>query len=181
MKGAYRKFANTVFALLPVLLISACVTQQTYNTLQRQYEQLQSAYNADEAKITLLEGELKVRMQDKILFPEGGYVLNKSAKSVLAKIVPTLADLHQTQVVVTGYTDNVPVGSHLKHHGITSNMDLSSKRADEVVNYLIKEGVDADIISAQGFGENHPVASNATEEGRAQNRRIEVTLKGPGN
>lgn len=118
---------------------------------------------------------------DKVLFPEGGYKLNSFARSLLEKLIPTFATLHQTKIVVTGYTDNVPIGPHLKRQGIASNVDLSSKRADEVVDFLIKRGVDPNIISAQGFGESHPVADNSTAEGRNQNRRIEVTLVGPGN
>ena len=169
------------FATAILMSLTACVTQQTYNTLQQQYDQLENAFSADEAKIVMLEGELKVTMLDEVLFREGGYRLNSYAKSVLAKLVPTLSGLHQTKIVVAGYTDNVPIGPHLKREGISSNMDLSSKRADEVVNYLIGQEVDPNIISAQGFGETHPVASNDTAEGRAQNRRIELTLVGPGN
>jgi chemotaxis protein MotB len=120
-------------------------------------------------------------MLDNLLFQEGGYKLNSFAQSILVKLVPTLSALHQTKVVIGGYTDNMPIGGHLKRQGIVSNMDLSSKRADEVVDYLIKNGVDPAIISAQGFGENNPVASNDTADGRAQNRRIEITLVGPGN
>ncbi|MGR8934939.1 MAG: OmpA/MotB family protein [Gammaproteobacteria bacterium] len=180
MKNAFSKSLPRLTAVL-LLSLTACVTQQSYNALQRQYDQLESAFGADEAKIVLLEGELRVTMLDKVLFPEGGYKLSAFAESILAKLVPTLAGLRQTKVVVAGYTDNVPIGPHLKRHGISTNMDLSSKRADEVVDYLIKQGVDPNIISAQGFGENRPVASNDTPEGRTQNRRIEVTLVGPGN
>lgn len=172
---------NGLFVMSLLLFLTACVTQQTYNALQQRYDQLESAFGADEAKIVLLEGELKVTMLDKVLFSEGGYRLNGYAKSVLAKLVPTLSALHQTKVVVAGYTDNVPIGPHLKREGIYSNVDLSSKRADEVVNYLISRGVAPGIISAEGYGEANPVASNDTAEGRAQNRRIELTLLGPGN
>jgi chemotaxis protein MotB len=58
---------------------------------------------------------------------------------------------------------------------------LSSKRADNVVDYLVRKGVNQNLISAQGMGETNPVASNSTPDGRSQNRRIEVTLVGPGN
>ena len=173
--------ALSLFVTVILLFLTACVTQQTYNTLQQQYDQLENAFSADEAKIVMLEGELKVTMLDEVLFREGGFKLNAYAKSVLAKMVPTLSGLHQSKIVVAGYTDNVPIGPHLRREGIASNMDLSSKRADEVVNYLIGQGVDSNIISAQGFGETHPVASNDTAEGRAKNRRIELTLVGPGN
>jgi chemotaxis protein MotB len=60
--------------------------------------------------------------------------------------------------------------------GVTSNLILSQKRADTVMQYIISQGVKPNLISAQGFGEANPVASNATPEGRAQNRRVELTL-----
>ena len=170
-----------VLALTLLVSLTACVTKTSYNALQQQYDQLEAAFSADQAKIVLLQGELKVTMLDTVLFPEGGYKLSAFAQSILAKLVPTLSALHQTKVVISGYTDNVPIGSGLKRQGIDSNLDLSSKRADEVVDYLLKQGVDPAIISAQGFGENNPVASNDTADGRAQNRRIEVTLVGAGN
>jgi chemotaxis protein MotB len=176
------KIITKLLGLLMLVVLTGCLTTtSSYNALQQQYDQLEAAFSADQAQITLLQGELKVTMLDNLLFPEGGYKLNTFAKSILVKLVPTLSALHQTKVVIGGYTDNMPIGAHLKRQGILSNMDLSSKRADEVVDYLIKNGVDPAIISAQGFGENNPVASNDTADGRAQNRRIEITLVGPGN
>ena len=96
-------------------------------------------------------------------------------------MAPTLSGFKNTKVVVRGYTDNVSIGAELRNQGIATNLDLSSKRADNVVDYLIRKGVSQSLISAQGMGESSPVASNATSEGRAQNRRIEVTLMGSGN
>lgn len=162
-------------------LLAGCVSEQKYDQLQAAYAQLQAAYSADQAEIVMLQGKLKVTMTDRILFPEGGYTLNPSAQSVLRKMVPTLTGLQQTNVVVEGYTDNVAIGPALKRIGVTSNLDLSSRRADTVADYLIKQGAPANIVSAQGRGEANPVAPNTTVEGRAQNRRIEVTLVGPGN
>jgi chemotaxis protein MotB len=83
-------------------------------------------------------------------------------------------------IVVNGYTDNLPVGPELRAQGITSNLDLSSKRADTVVQYLVSQGVNPNLVSAQGFGDTNPIAPNDTPEGRAKNRRIEITLVGPG-
>ena len=96
-------------------------------------------------------------------------------------MAPTLSGFQNTKVVVRGYTDNIGIGPELRREGITTNLDLSSKRADNVVDFLMRKGVDKNLISAQGMGESNPVASNATPDGRAQNRRIEVTLVGPGN
>jgi chemotaxis protein MotB len=172
-----------LFAASVVLtgLLTACVTQQSYNTLDQAYSQLQQAYQGDEVEIRQLKGELKITIKDKILFPEGGFKLNAKADQVLAKMAPTLTGFKNTKVVVRGYTDNVGIGPELRREGISTNFDLSSRRADNVVDYLVRKGVDQNLISAQGMGETNPVASNSTPDGRAQNRRIEVILVGPGN
>ncbi|MBN9510618.1 MAG: OmpA family protein [Alphaproteobacteria bacterium] len=166
------------------ITLSACVSMQTYDALEAKYQQLKQQLTAelaaDQVTITKLQGELKVTMKDEILFPEGGYRLNTAAKATLNKIVPALQGLQQTKVVVDGYTDNLPVGPELKAQGIADNLDLSSRRADGVVEYLASQGVNQNLLSAQGFGATNPIASNDTAEGRAKNRRIEVTLVGPG-
>ncbi len=161
--------------------LGACVPRGEYEELQRAYRELQSQYSQDQATIQMLEGRLKVTMTDRILFPSGGYTINEQAREVLRKMVPTLRSLTQTRVIVEGYTDNVPVSREMQRAGIASNLDLSSRRADTVADVLIRDGVPRNIISADGRGDANPVASNATPEGRAQNRRIEVTLVGPGN
>jgi chemotaxis protein MotB len=178
------RFGKQIFIALMMLVLGSlvgCVTQSSYNNLDRAYSQLQQAYQGDEVEIRQLQGELRITIKDKILFPEGGFNLNAKADQVLAKMAPTLSGFKNTKVVVKGYTDNVPVGADMHKYGIRTNLDLSSKRADNVVDYLIKKGVSQSLISAQGMGESNPVASNATAEGRAQNRRIEITLVGPGN
>lgn len=176
----FKKYASVV-GLSALLALSACVTQQKYNQLDQANQQLQQAYQGDEVEIRQLQGELKITIKDKILFPEGGYRLNAKADQVLAKMVPTLSGFQNTKIVVRGYTDNETIGAGLRSQGIATNVDLSSKRADNVVDFLIKKGVSPQLISAAGMGETNPVASNATPEGKAQNRRIEVTLVGPGN
>ena len=175
------KRALLVLSVFVVGLLTACVTQQKNNSLDQAYSQLQQAYQGDEVEIRQLQGELRITIRDKILFPEGGYRLDAKADQVLAKMAPTLSGFKNTKVVVRGYTDNVSIGAELRNQGITTNLDLSSKRADNVVDYLLRKGVDKNLISAQGMGDTNPLASNSTPEGRAQNRRIEVTLVGPGN
>ena len=170
-----------ILAISSIGFLTACVTQQKYNSLDQAYSQLQQAYQGDEVEIRQLQGELKITIRDKILFPEGGYTLNSKAQQVLAKMAPTLTGFKNTKVVIRGYTDDVGIGAGLRSQGIATNLDLSSRRADNVADYLIRKGVDQNLISAQGMGNTSSVASNTTAEGRAQNRRIEVTLVGPGN
>ena len=176
-------FSKKIVLVLLMGALSAligCVSESSYNNLDQAYSQLQQAYQGDEVEIRQLQGELRITIKDKVLFPEGGYRLNTQAEKVLAKMAPTLSGFKNTKVIVKGYTDNVAIGRVMRNEGITTNVDLSSKRADNVVDYLIKQGVSPSLVSAEGMGETNPVASNATAEGRAQNRRIEVTLVGPG-
>jgi chemotaxis protein MotB len=184
LKGLFMRISKQIFMALMILALGSlvgCVTESSYNNLDRAYLQLQQAYQGDGVEIRQLQGELRITIKDKILFPEGSFNLNAKADQVLAKMAPTLSGFKNTKVVVKGYTDNVPVGADMHKYGIRTNLDLSSKRADNVVDYLIKKGVSQSLISAQGMGESNPVASNATAEGRAQNRRIEIALVGPGN
>lgn len=113
-------------------------------------------------------------------FPSGGFTLTKAGKAKLDSLVPALQGLMPSaKIVVYGYTDNAKVGKALVAKGIVDNLDLSSKRANEVVRYLTSKGVNPAIISAKGRGDQHPVASNDTKDGRAQNRRIEVVVEQP--
>ena len=90
-----------------------------------------------------------------------------------------MAPTQQNKLLVNGYTDNAPIGPTLQRQGITSNQVLSQKRAENVMQFLISQGVKPDLVAAQGFGDADPIASNDTAKGRAQNRRVELTLAGP--
>jgi chemotaxis protein MotB len=96
----------------------------------------------------------------------------------LPKFARQLAPSQQNKLVVNGYTDNAPIGPELARRGVTSNQILSQKRAEAVRDYMISQGVQTDLVSARGYGDANPVASNTTAAGRAQNRRVEITLAG---
>ncbi len=167
-----------------MLVLAGCVSQQKYDTLDAQYQQLNQTMSAEVASnqmhITRLRDAIKVSINDELLFPSGGWEMPVAAQQTIRKIVPILAPKQQAKLLVNGYTDNVPIGPGLKSQGITSNLELSQKRADTVMQFLISQGVNPSLVSAQGFGEADPVASNDTPDGRAQNRRVELTLAGSG-
>jgi chemotaxis protein MotB len=168
-----------------ILLLAGCVSQQKYDTLDAQYQQLNQTMSAEVAAnqmhITRMRDAIKVSINDELLFPSGGWQMPVAAQQTISKIVPILAPKQQAKILVNGYTDNVPIGPGLKSQGITSNLELSQKRAETVMQFMISQGVNPSLVSAQGFGEKDPVASNDTPEGRAQNRRVELTLAGSGN
>jgi chemotaxis protein MotB len=113
------------------------------------------------------------------MFPSGGWQI-PSDSPVLNKIAPVLSNLQNTKIVVRGYTDNTPVGPQLQKMGITNNLDLSSKRAASVVDYLASHGVNPGLLSAEGMGDSNPVVSNDTPQGQARNRRVDIVLTGDG-
>jgi chemotaxis protein MotB len=167
-------------APLTALMLAACVSQSAYEKQGAELQQARAQAAAEQSQLTRMQQEQKWVVAGDMLFPEGGYQLSASGKQALNQYVPKLQNLQNAKVVVYGYTDNLPVGPVLQRSGIANNIDLSSRRADNVVAYLGSQGVNPNVISAKGFGDTHPVASNDTPDGRAKNRRIEIVLEGPG-
>lgn len=166
------------------LVLSGCVSQQKYDALQQKYDQLNqtmsSELNSKQMHIERLQNAIRVTVNDDLLFPSGDWQMPASAQQTIGKMIPILAPMQQTKIIVNGYTDNVPIGAGLRRQGVTSNLILSQKRADNVMNFMISRGVNPALVSAQGFGDADPVASNDTADGQAQNRRVELTLAGSG-
>ena len=174
--------------LLPLVapvLFSACVSQGKYDELQAQYHQLQqqnsalsSQVAADKTQICRLQGAIKYTVNSDLLFASGSWEMREQGKQIIANMAAKLAPTQQNHVLVSGYTDNAPIGRALERQGVTSNEILSQKRAESVMAFLVSQGVKPDLISAKGFGDGDPVASNDTAQGRAQNRRVELSLPG---
>src|SRR6516165_9800193 len=177
------RFAGAT-SIIATLLVG-CVSLQKYDALQARYDQLNqtmsSEINSKQMHIERLQNAIKVTVNDQLLFPSGDWQMPAQAQQTIAKMTPILAPMQTTKIMVNGYTDNVPIGPGLRRQGITSNLILSQKRADNVMQFMISQGVNSSLVSAQGFGDADPVASNDTEDGRAQNRRVELTLAGSGN
>jgi len=170
-------------ALLPLMasvFLSGCVSQSAYDQLQAQNQQLQQQVAADKAQICRLQGAIKYTVNSDLLFPSGGWQMSDRGKQIIANMATKLAPTQQNKILVSGYTDNAPIGPALQRQGITSNEILSQKRAENVMEFIISQGAKPDLISAQGFGDANPVGSNATAQGRAQNRRVELSVPASG-
>jgi len=174
-----------LFPIVAPVLLSACVSQSSYDALQAQYQQAQqqnaalsAQVAADKAQICRLQGAIKYTVNSDLLFRPGDWQMAERGKQIIAGFAAKLAPTQQNKILVSGYTDNAPIGPALQRQGITSNEILSQKRAENVMEYLVSQGVKPDLVSAQGFGESNPVASNDTAQGRAQNRRVELSLAG---
>ena len=171
-----------IAALAAAALMVGCVSEHTYDAevqksalYQQLSAKLQTELNADEAQIKQLQGQVKLTLVDQLLFAEGGWQVHQKGKATLAKIAPTLSTAAAKRIVVEGFTDNVPIGPALKSR-FPSNWELSTARATDVVRILAAEGVPQDLLAAEGFGDQRPVASNDTPQGRAQNRRVEIVI-----
>src|ERR1700683_804171 len=112
---------------------------------------------------------LIVSMSD-VLFDTGKFSLKPGAREKLAKVAGILLAYPGLNIEVGGYTDNVG--------GDAMNQTLSENRADSVRDYLVQEGVATNSVSARGFGNTLPVASNDSSAGRQQNRRVELLVSG---
>jgi len=157
-------------------LLTGCVWKSDYEALQTQNRQLQQQVASQQAQISRLAGAIKYTVNSDLLFAPGSWQMSEQGKQIIAKMASQLAPTQQNKLVVNGYTDNAPIGPALRRQGVTSNEILSQKRADSVMQFLISQGVRPELVSAHGYGEADPVASNNTAAGRSQNRRVELTL-----
>jgi len=124
-----------------------------------------------QVKLRQSENWTEIELEGRFLFASGSARLGSQAEPIFARLVP-LIQATGTPVRIEGYTDDVdPRGAV---HG--SNWELSAARAGSVAEALVRGGVDATRLSATGFGELHPVADNATAEGRRRNRRVVIAI-----
>jgi chemotaxis protein MotB len=119
---------------------------------------------------------LTIQLNASVLFPNGKAELMPAAQLLLAQVAGSLSQLPPAfTVVVQGYTDNQPI----KTAQFPSNWSLSVERSVSVVQLLATKGVSSNQLAAEGFGQFSPIASNATDAGRAQNRRVILVIHAP--
>lgn len=137
--------------------------------------QLASELQSKQITIEQMQSGVNLNLPEGILFDSGSAEVKKTGEIVLHKMAKELWDVPY-QTIVVGFTDNVPVSKRLAEK-FPSNWDLAAARATNVVRMLGESGVPKERLVVVSAGENQPVASNDTAEGRAQNRRIEIRLR----
>ena len=158
------------------------------NELSRQVDELSDAKKLLEEKFAkeIADKQVRLEMQEKglvftvvgdLLFDSGKATIRREAYPVLDKIGLFLKDnVPNLNVAIEGYTDNQPI----QHSGWKSNWELSTARALSVLHYMVnQEGISPKRLSAIGYGEYRPVASNDTKDGRQFNRRVEIVIMPP--
>lgn len=150
--------------------------EEMRGTYQNLLENMKGEIAKGEITITQLRGKLKVNMLDEILFDSGKTTVKPQGVEVLERVGSILLNVKDRAISIEGHTDNVPIGAELSKMYPT-NWELSAVRATTVARYLQEKiGLDPGLLSAIGYGEYQPVASNESEEGQAKNRRIEIVL-----
>ncbi len=149
--------------------------QKVSSTYEGLLEKMKEEIAQGQVTISELKGKLSVNMVDAVLFDSGRADVKKGGLAILRKVVSILKDVRDKSIRVEGYTDNVPISAALVKRYPT-NWELSAARALNVTRYLQQQGIDPALLSAVAHGQYDPVADNATPEGRAKNRRIEINL-----
>ena len=123
--------------------------------------------------VSVKDGGSTIVLASDVTFRPGRADLNKDATRALGQVAASLKNVQQIgKIRVEGHTDADPI----KKSGWKDNRELSLARANQVRRYLVSQGISEDLLSVEGFGEAKPIASNKTEAGKAQNRRVEIIL-----
>jgi len=137
-----------------------------------EYIAVQELENQFQTKLT--EEGLLITIRDSILFESGKATIKPEYEKLAKDIADLLVFEKPRQIVVTGHTDNVPINSA----EFPSNWELSMMRAINFLKTIVSnDKMDPQLFSVKGYGENKPVASNDTAEGRSKNRRVEVLIQ----
>jgi chemotaxis protein MotB len=156
------------------------VQKKEISELDQQRQEIERNLKAQiankDVRIQEIEGKLMVTFVDKILFDSGSVSIKPEGQEVILRLAESFKDKQDQMIVVQGHTDDVKIGGALIDR-FPTNWELSAARATAVVRLLQDEGeIDPARLTASGFSYYKPVASNETEEGRKQNRRIEIML-----
>jgi chemotaxis protein MotB len=150
--------------------------EQLKGTYDKLEDKMKDEIAKGDIRLSQSGGKLRVDLVDKILFDSGEAVISKRGEGVLSRVGAVLAAMDDKQIQVSGHTDSNPISEKLAPQ-FPTNWELSVSRAVNVVRFLEeKASVPAKNLTATGYGQYHPIASNKTAAGRARNRRIEILL-----
>lgn len=134
---------------------------------------LKKMTDAGQLSVSLRQGRIILALPNDVLFDSGRTEIKPDGKTAIKSLAKVLVTLKDRQFQIAGHTDTVPI--HTER--FPSNWELSTARAVEVVRLLTAEGMPPKSVSAAGYGEFDPVGGNDAADGRAKNRRIEITLQ----
>ena len=142
-------------------------------TFRNLVAKLQSMIDSGQLKVVIRNGRMIIALPNDILFDSGSTTVKPEGQKAMAKVAQVLATVNDRNFLVAGHTDNIPI----KTSRYPSNWELSTERAVNVVQLLVKKGMSPKVLSAAGYSEFDPVVANDNDKNRAQNRRIEIVLQ----
>lgn len=164
---------NLILALLLTVTLS-CKTKKTIVTTPAPVAQ-STDKDLDKMKKDLPDDQIertdkgiKFTFSSEVLFPTNSSYLSEAAKKRIAAVANVIKDEQANHIVIGGHSDKTGTATY--------NKWLSDKRAVSVKNFLVSQGIPANKIKTEGFGDTQPVADNKTPEGRLKNRRVEINL-----
>ncbi len=137
--------------------------------MDQQEAELRARLEGTGVRVKRYGEDLKLIMPGNITFETDSATINGGFYQILDSIVIVLTQFNKTSINITGYTDSTGSDMH--------NQELSEYRANSVASYLVRGRVRHGRIQSRGMGERFPIASNKTEVGRAQNRRVEISIR----
>jgi chemotaxis protein MotB len=176
--SSFNIFTRTLLGTAPNSAAKAKAASAEQNTLlevQRRVENYARKHGfANDISTTIDERGLVIRLlTNNLVFDSGQATLKPTATPLLSEVSKLIVSMHiSNEISVEGNTDNVPVSGGI----FPSNWELSTARADAVLEFLIHHGVSPQHLAAVGFADENPVAPNATAAGRALNRRVDVVV-----
>jgi chemotaxis protein MotB len=176
LKAQIKQWENDIARLSSVSAENAKLVAQAkarLETFRKMLASFKSMIDSGKIKIKIVNNKMVVEMASEILFDSGKATLSEAGEAALTELATALSSVTDRTFQVAGHTDNIPI----KKRKFKSNWDLSAARAVAVVKHLVDNGVAPTRLSSAGYADTQPAASNDTEEGRAQNRRIEIVLQ----
>lgn len=137
--------------------------------MDHQEAKLRAELEGTGVSVTRLGDDIILNMPGNVTFATNQASLESGFYPVLTSVAKVTQEFDQTLVDIAGHTDSTGSLAH--------NMDLSQRRAGVVAQYLLSQGVSRQRLYSEGYGPNYPIADNSTAHGRAENRRVEITLK----
>jgi chemotaxis protein MotB len=154
----------------------AAEVERLTRTQQELSKSLQAEIERGDITIKQVRDRLTINMVEKVLFNSGQAQVKPDGLKVLTQVSDVLKNVTDKQIRIEGHTDNVPIGVKIRDK-FPTNWELSTARATNVVRFFIdRGGVSRESLEAVGFADTRPVASNDTDAGRTENRRIEIVL-----
>ncbi len=158
--------------LLRELMQKEAAAKKRLATFKKMLKKFQSLIKSGKLNVKIRRGKMVLELPSAVLFESGKADLSEDGQKTLEEVAGILVSIRKREFQVSGHTDNVPI----KSSKFASNWELSTARAVTVVKFLQSHKLNPKNLSAAGYSEYQPAATNANDKGKAQNRRIEIVL-----